>query len=150
MSDLWELEADGTVDDVVLDATSVHIEDLGDKTWIGIYRSDGDRFTFEVPGQCTVVEASIGSLVTHELCPTCGSEKAIRGHRHERTVGWGEWSLEGHILSVHDKQHGIQVCKDSFHDTPTCLECGKDYPKTWEEGGRCTNPFHDIKETPDE
>lgn len=77
------LNEDGSVDDVVLKATSIHIENLGGENgiWIGVNRADGDRFTFECHGEditplakvardervetpvtCTMVESSIGSL----------------------------------------------------------------------------------------
>jgi hypothetical protein len=76
MKEYIKLNEDGTVDDVVLGATSIHIEDLGDRIWVAVYRADGDRFTFEMtpalvtPGeydifahaQCDMVEGSVGSL----------------------------------------------------------------------------------------
>lgn len=69
MREYLHVDDDRIVDDVVLKAVSVHIEDLGDRIWIAVNRADGDRFTFEVHtrrgrGQveCRVVESAIGSL----------------------------------------------------------------------------------------
>lgn len=77
VSDRLGLNEDGTVDDVVLDAVAVHIEDLGGCIWVGVERSDGDRFAFEVVGRmtqedgltqtCYMVESSVGSLKERAL-----------------------------------------------------------------------------------
>ena len=48
MKDRVSLDCDGTVDDVSLECTGLHIENLGERIWIAAYRADGDRFTFEV------------------------------------------------------------------------------------------------------
>jgi hypothetical protein len=74
MADRIDWNNDGTVDDVVLDAISVHIEDMGDYFWLAVYRSDGDRFVFTFSPKragknekddyvdCFMTESSIGSL----------------------------------------------------------------------------------------
>lgn len=68
MSDRIDFITGAWVDDVVLDATSVHIEDLGDRIWIAVERPDGDRFCFEchesadAPIACMLTDGSVGSL----------------------------------------------------------------------------------------
>ena len=68
MSDRIGYDDDGDLDEIVLDATSVHIERLNDDcVWLAVERSDGDRFTFEFRWRVDSVrwimtEGSVGSL----------------------------------------------------------------------------------------
>lgn len=70
MTDRIDYDEDGELDDVSLQATSVHIERLDDdRVWLAVERPDGDRFTFEFSTTRTrgvvdwvMVEGSIGSL----------------------------------------------------------------------------------------
>lgn len=51
MSSRISLNRDGTLDDGVFDAVSVHVEDLGNGIWIAIYREDGERYVLMAQGK---------------------------------------------------------------------------------------------------